>query len=371
MNEFEIRGYEGDVEVLEQFYDLISGRSTRIGFNASNCKSFESLFEILENEKILDGIIAFRTGNKITIDNCISILRDKVRNNCDFEAELNYISSHFWEFHSADLEELKQINLEVLDRILNSPNLLIRNEDSLIDFISSLGEEYSVLYEYVQFEFLTETGFRKFLSSVDLEDINSSLWGSFCRRFLSDASNHALPNKRFSGLSSLRYHLGRKWNGIIDHLTKKCGGNVHEKGVVNITASRPGGVNDCSRVVNYGAVDGFWHSLDVPDSWICFDFKEKSVSLQHYTVKSESIMGYFCVQWELEGSNDGKTWRSLDSRNTTDLYDKATKTYRCSDSVANEFFSFIRMRQTERNSRGDNRFPLCNLEFFGILKGDI
>jgi hypothetical protein len=55
----------------------------------------------------------------------------------------------------------------------------------------------------------------------------------------------------------------------------------------------------------------------VPNSWICFEFKNKSVSLHHYTLKSSGQGAHFFVQWEIEGSNDGSTWKSLDSRNTT------------------------------------------------------
>jgi hypothetical protein len=77
----------------------------------------------------------------------------------------------------------------------------------------------------------------------------------------------------------------------------------------------------------------------------------------------------YLLQWQIEGSNDGNTWKSLDSRSTNDLYGIwIVKTYACSAVNPNEFFRFIRIRQTGRNSHNNDFFNLCNIEFFGKLK---
>jgi hypothetical protein len=175
-----------------------------------------------------------------------------------------------------------------------------------------------------------------------------------------------LDYKRFSG-RSFRYSEGNECNGIIHHLTEKCGGNVHEKGVVNITASGTER-NVCHNVVKHGWND-FWYSNNTPNSWISFDFKDKSVFLQHYTLKSAGFGHHYFTQWEIEGSNDGNTWESLDSRNTRDLCGNyVVKTYECSKSKPEEFFRFIRMRQTDKSSNNCDYFMLSEIEFFGTLK---
>jgi hypothetical protein len=150
-------------------------------------------------------------------------------------------------------------------------------------------------------------------------------------------------------------------------LTKKCGGNVHEQGTVSITASGDA-YNKCWQVANYGW-NNYWYSNTAPNSWICFDFKDKCASLQHYTLKSGSRGAHYLVQWEIEGSNDGNTWKSLDSRNTRDLCGNfIAKTYECSKSNLNEFFRFIRMKLTGKDSSNCDCLMLSNIEFFGTLK---
>jgi hypothetical protein len=66
-----------------------------------------------------------------------------------------------------------------------------------------------------------------------------------------------LDEQRFIA-SNFSFIEGSEWNGILDHFTKECGGNVHEKGIVNMTSSSEEH-NTCWEVANYGWND-FWHS---------------------------------------------------------------------------------------------------------------
>jgi hypothetical protein len=160
---------------------------------------------------------------------------------------------------------------------------------------------------------------------------------------------------------------GSEWNGILNHITKECGGNVHEKGIVNITSSGDYRSKPWE-VTNYGW-NRVWASNSVPNSWICFDFKGESVSLQHYTLKSHNWSGNCLIQWTTEGSYDGNTWEIRDNRNTTDLCRKSiVKIYKCSASKSNEFFRFIRRTQTGKDSDDCNFLILTTIEFFGLLK---
>ena len=131
-------------------------------------------------------------------------------------------------------------------------------------------------------------------------------------------------------------------------MRKECGGNVHEKGVVNTTASS-NDHNQCHQVTDYGW-NNYWRTDDEPNSWICFDFKDKTVSLTKYSLKSDGAGGGHLIQWVIEGSNDGGTWEELDSRNTQDLNGKyITKTYDC-QRTRSESYRYLRLRQTGKNS---------------------
>jgi hypothetical protein len=64
-------------------------------------------------------------------------------------------------------------------------------------------------------------------------------------------------------------------------LTTKCGGNVHDRGVVEITASNISGADYPQNAV--GLEDDFWFcSEDKPGRWICLDFETVRIEPTHY-----------------------------------------------------------------------------------------
>jgi hypothetical protein len=83
------------------------------------------------------------------------------------------------------------------------------------------------------------------------------------------------------------------------------------------------------------------------------------------------------VQWEIEGSNDGKDWKTIDSRRMYQTERNGEETwpngfYGCRDSkpeqASNDFFRFILLRQTGKNVKGSDSLELRSIEFFGRLK---
>ena len=66
-------------------------------------------------------------------------------------------------------------------------------------------------------------------------------------------------------------------------------------------------------------------------------------------------------------SDDGSTWEAVDERNTQDLNGKyVVKTYECS-TRSDRFVRFVRLRQTGKNSFGNDYLMLSEIEFFGNL----
>ena len=160
------------------------------------------------------------------------------------------------------------------------------------------------------------------------------------------------------------YDSSNPFNGIIAHLNQQAGGNVHQKGVVNITSSSDNH-NKCYNLVDYGW-NSYWFSNNSPNSWVMFDFKEKKVSLSSYSLKSDGNGYHHLLQWKLEGSNDGSSWTCLDSRNTQDL----NRNYRVKNYSTNnhDSYRYIRITMTGKNSGSYDYFRLSQIEFFGTLR---
>jgi hypothetical protein len=153
---------------------------------------------------------------------------------------------------------------------------------------------------------------------------------------------------------------------LIHHLTKVCGGNVCERGIVDITCSSTVR-NKCCQVADHDWND-YWYTNGVANSWIQFDFKNRCVSLAHSTLKSGGS-GYHLLEWTVAGSRDGVSWDPIDCRKTQELNDNyITKTFTLSASMSGtRFYRYIRLTQTGKNSSGCDFLMLAVVEFFGRM----
>lgn len=164
-----------------------------------------------------------------------------------------------------------------------------------------------------------------------------------------------------------------RFNGIISHLGHGNPKNVISDGTIEITAS-PNQSDDLGlskHVVEYDS-DSYYYSTNVKDSWIMFDFKQRKVKLSHYSIKTNRFgdAGHWHLQnWCIEGSNDKSSWKELDARNNEKSLDHklASNTFEIRNSENNNFYKFIKLRQTDVNTQGNHEILLSSIEFFGNI----
>jgi hypothetical protein len=212
---------------------------------------------------------------------------------------------------------------------------------------------------------LSLDGIDSFISQMSYSLIDPRLWSSICRRLRHRIVLEAADRSTCRD-SGRRFQPSSPWSGILSFLSSQCGGNVHERGLVNLTSSSDG-YNRCHQIANHGWND-YWYTNSSPRSWVQFDFNDSSVCLTNYILKSDGNNANHLLQWKIEGSNNGNKWECIDFRNTQDLNGKfVTKTFKCS-SPSSHFHRFIRIMQTRKNAYGNDHFMLCNIEFFGLLR---
>ena len=160
-----------------------------------------------------------------------------------------------------------------------------------------------------------------------------------------------------------------KLDGIIRHLALQCCGNVHKKGIVNVTASSVLDSDymscDPKNAVDFDR-DSSFSSHNEPNSWICCDFKDRRVIPTSYSVRSGYSPPYL-RSWVIEVSNDGteNSWTEIDRRDDWDG-DEETPNFEIS-RIPRESFRFFRLRQTGKNRDGENYLKIYWLEIFGTL----
>jgi hypothetical protein len=157
--------------------------------------------------------------------------------------------------------------------------------------------------------------------------------------------------------------------GIIHHLTLECGGNVHDRGVVSITADRPYGGNPIYAAKNIADLeaDSHFDCANAEDMWVCYDFKNMKVVLTDYSIRS----GYNATHqnlssWLIEVSTDGQHWTEADRReNREELHAQhVVRSFVLSRPAVGRY---VRLRQIGLNHKGNFDTCTSGFELFGAL----
>jgi hypothetical protein len=150
--------------------------------------------------------------------------------------------------------------------------------------------------------------------------------------------------------------------GIISYLTRKYGGNIHDKGIVTIT-SKSVDVNPEYALQNIAdlASRSEFCSREGPDEWVCWDFHEMRVQPTHYTVRCWSMKS-----WMVEGSLDVVNWTEIDQKTDISNFSPyvATASFAVSRSAESRF---IRLTMTDKTHEGYRNLLIQFVEFFGTL----
>jgi hypothetical protein len=117
------------------------------------------------------------------------------------------------------------------------------------------------------------------------------------------------PTQRYR-VGSLHFvpEFNTPFSGIIPYLTSEHGGNVHDQQIVNVFGSSVNGSQEAKHAVDFLSSSHFC-SINEPNQWLCYDFKNRKVRPTHYSIQPHSDNWY---GWIFEGSLDGSTWTELD-----------------------------------------------------------
>lgn len=338
---------------FNQILSLMTGST--LSLTNDNKNYLLSMAVQLGNEEIIS-LIMDDTEN-INNNNVIQRIILRYSNNFQYIDEAKYLALHFDDF---SVESLQSLDIDVLNTVLIQDSLSIFNEDSLLEKIISLGEKYYPLLDNVQIEYLTSSSILKLLSYLDIDNISSQIWMSIINRL--QLPVHPPPNPvRHNNTFVLDKEY--PFDGVFALLMSKYGGNIHDKGIIDITASSDPDKN--VSFVSDSDWESYWFSDNVPNSWVQFDFKDKLIIVTDYTIQSDGSDGNHLLHWELEGSNDGKNWEVIDKRDTNDLNSfYKVKSYSC---FLEKPFRMLRLRQTGKNSSNQDYMLLASIEFFGEL----
>lgn len=306
----------------------------------------------------------------------------------------DFISTISRLFYLIDGEKIKLIPKNVLYEIVCNDELKIKSEDFLFDIINDIfengdnepNEEYPSImdfYEEIDIDNLSESKFIEFFNKLDHNSINGKLWSKLRHRISKKPVNDEKREERYSSKTNVQNYFydnnkANNLNGIINHLTNEFGGNVHNKGIVELTSSSQYSGSCLPKyAVDLNNKGTKFASSNEANSWLQYDFKNRKIRPTHYTITSESRgKGELHPQfWVIEGSNSGEEWKILDSRNNITILNgkSITHTFNIQENLGkDEYYRYLRIRQTGLNARNDqsnngNILAFSALEYFGSM----
>jgi hypothetical protein len=361
-------------DLKKEFGAFVSlGYGEEIEVTESNRNFFCEVCKELQNsefcEMLINGI-----DECLTISNAVERFCLLRNGNFSVEETIKFISSHFSEIRRSDFDNLSYEEIEI---IVSHPSLKLSTEDNLCEFFISLSERdlsFVALFEHLRFEYLSIPILSKFCDFISdhFEYLNHSIWSSLRRRLLHPISI-IRPIDRFGGKCFSPVE-GSPLEGIISYLSDKCGGNVHERGIVTITGHDCYSDNLCHAAFNAADLkaDSYFYSKNERNQSLTYDFGDRRIQVSHYAIRSRhngGVNDFNLRSWVIESSIDGDHWievdrreddSSLNGRNLTQLFKV------CGESVQSRF---VRLRQIGRNhsSTLDHKMVISGFELFGLL----
>jgi hypothetical protein len=346
---------------------LSLGRGERVRVNSANVKTFISFAKALQNDEFLAFLLG-QINPELNHDTVIERLEQRLALGLDVSKEIEFCAEHFTDLR----KPLSAFDYSILYMVFSAPQLKLPDEDILLDFLVDLVQKdgsFSPFFELVHFEFISSDSIASFLTVARNESffsqMNFSMWLSVCERL-----RLTVPVSR-SQVIDLPLKKGKPLEGIISHLTKKCGGNVHDKETVAVICQRPYNQevgNAAKNVADLHANTEFFSSKD-PNQWVGYDFKGMRVKLTGYAVRpyhAGGPGGHNLKSWVIEGSNDLQDWFELGRRvNSNDLNaGNEVKTFGIRSGVR---CRAVRLRQIDLNHKGTHVILISGFELFGEL----
>lgn len=293
---------------------------------------------------------------------------------------ISFIASHFDDISK---DKMKQLPIHFLREIIDSEQLKISEEDSLLDFVLNLyadDHSYSDLLSSVLFYNLSEKSIEKFVKKIEFEDVNQHTWRSVCERLAPSTISLQRDRTRYNKQNKYRefkLEKGRELDGILKYLTQKTGGNIHDNGTIEITSNSI--CNNFSyhpkNLVDFEKTN-LYESQNNSDTFVCFDFKDRQIQLSDYSIKScgDSQNGWHPRNWAIEVSKDGKSWEEVDRHSNDSTLNGChiTSSFKVSKE-RKEFYRYVRIHQTGISWLGypnsqNYCVEMCCFEFFGKIE---
>ncbi|EAX90171.1 hypothetical protein TVAG_375620 [Trichomonas vaginalis G3] len=353
-----------------QIMDLMYGQQIQV--DDSNYLFLLSAAMELQNKELLTLATSF-DSTPLNPDNAARRLKEKLFLKISASKEADYMAERFPMY---DFGYLKQLDTEVLEAILDSPNLQITSETQLLNFVfeaTEFNKKHIKLINCVFCEYLPSIDMPKYIKLAEEAGLSGRIWESIKNRLLKEVS---VPNvedaKRFIKFDKQKPsksipYTKNAFGGIVKALATETGDHPHSRGDIEISASSTDFGTMANIFENNGTIFG---TVNDKDSWIQFDFKNRRIALSAYSIRGLGGVKFHTMRsWKLLGSNNKKEWNEIDAEWDIEALNGKYHAVTFQVRPQSDPFRYLKIVQGGPNWAGSQYYNLAlsQIDFFGDI----
>lgn len=255
------------------------------------------LNKIEKIEEIIENIRSQKVNYIIDENNLFKELFEQ-----EYSSFIDDIAGHFYEL---DEETIINVKSRILNDILNSKNLKIKDEDSLLQILLNRRKSFiqnqqnknvdenvknEFFLEKVHYEFLSEESIKNFVNEISFYDLNNDLWESVSRRLILPFENQNKNERSFKQPKpkiEFPYKDDEQFKGILKHLSEITNGNIQTNKTIEIKCSKLC-CGNLESLVDFNNSQGAAHVNGSPTPrWLQIDFKTRKIQINSYLIKKK------------------------------------------------------------------------------------
>lgn len=325
--------------------------------------SLREFAKILGNDELHK---KFNDNSGINTTNVVSRLEEKYSNGMDASTEIEYIAKNI---ASIPPNSFAKTPIILLERILSHPDILVKDEDSLFEFIEEIvlsrNPRPITLFSHIIFENLRTETLNHALSLINPETLTSQLWESLRTRIGGKVTIELEKGKRYyRDITDCRF-ADEEFDGILHMLFKKCKTNPVDNNIIDVSSSsddtssseKPKNLFDFNQSRNQ------WSMNVKKGNYLLIDFKASKVKIDGYSIKSGSGSHWENEQsWVIEGSNDNINYKIIDEKIKNKEMGGSERVHHWS-CHSDEAYRYIRWRLTKDGN--GSKMTSRQFELFG------
>lgn len=376
-------------------YDILIPKRSTASQEIIEMKEFEEILTLLlksidekieiSKEKINNfNIICLLLGNSENKENncqinniqeAISLLNTELH-----DESIKYISNRFLEV--VESGQLSNIDIKIIEEIIDiyfsnkkeNENEFYKEVNQIFSQLTQNQEDINIIMHFLlNIEYQNyDDKMKKYIAFHLSDEIVSNELGRIIQKFHEQLLNENNKETKKSRIIECQYN-GNEFSGIFSYLKEKFGSDLTgNKILIFSDAQIPSVVGSVENLIKND--DSLFHnqgsgSAKKSDGWFEFDFCDRKINLNSYTIQTSSSNYATPKSWKIVGSNDRNNWDILSNHvdNSSLKGNSSQFHFECTNKNSN-FYRFIRYVQNDswnRNFRYNITFS--KFELFGSI----